>query len=131
MINKIKKFTLRIVVPILILFLFQYIGILINTYLLKLIPGSIIGMLLLLAALKLKIIPYELMKNFSDFLIKHISFFLIPTTVSIISIMVIEKNELPFILVALLISLIVVLTAVGYFVVFMTKSNEAKDYEEE
>ena len=48
-----------------------------------------------------------------------------PTTVSIISIIAIEKNELPFILVALLMSLIVVLTAVGYFVVFLTKNNES------
>lgn len=131
MLNTIKKFILKIIFPIFILFLFQYIGVLINIYLFNLIPGSIIGMLLLLLGLKLKIISYELMKDFSNFLVKHISFFLIPTTVSIISIISIEKNELPFILTALLISLIIVLTVVSYFVIFMTKSNDENIENEE
>ena len=131
MVIKIKNFILKIIFPILILFLFQYIGILINKYLFNLIPGSIIGMLLLLIGLKIKLIPYDLMKDFSNFLVKHISFFLIPTTVSIISIVSIEKNELPFILAALLISLVIVLTAVSYFVIFMTKFNDNNIKNEE
>ncbi|MCI0502019.1 MAG: CidA/LrgA family protein [Fusobacteria bacterium] len=123
--NKLKYLTLKIILPILILFLFQYIGILINKYFINYVPGAIIGMLLLLAALRLKIVPYIIMKDFTNIFIKHISFFLIPTTVSIISIFSLLNNELPIIIGVLIISLIIVLTSVGYFVVFLTKNNES------
>lgn len=128
--TKLKDFILKILFPIAILFLFQYIGNLLNRYVIGIIPGPIIGMLLLLLALKIKLVSYHLMKDFSNFFVKHISFFLIPTTVSIMAIFSIHKTSLPYLLIALLLSLVIVLTLVSYFVIFLTKSNSTIEDKE-
>lgn len=127
---KLKKLILKILFPIAILFSFQYIGNLLNSYVIGIIPGPIIGMLLLLLALKIKLVPYHLMKDFSNLFVKHISFFLIPTTVSIMAIFSIHKTSLPYLLITLLLSLIIVLTVVSYFVIFITKSNNSIEDKE-
>lgn len=80
---------------------------------LPVIPGSIIGMLLLLFSLRMRIVPYAWMKDFSAFLVRHISLFLIPSSVSIVVMFAGIKGYLPMILTILLISLIVVLTVIG------------------
>lgn len=103
----------KIFLPILILILHLEVGLYVSDLFLPVIPGSIIGMLLLLFSLRMRIVPYAWMKDFSAFLVRHISLFLIPSSVSIVVMFAGIKGYLPMILTILLISLIVVLTVIG------------------
>lgn len=126
----IKKVIKNLIIPISILFIFQFIGILINLYLLKSIPGPIIGMLLLLLAMTLNIVPYTLMKNFSTFLVKHISFFLIPTSVSLIVIIPQIGNYILKVFLLLVLSLIIVLIISGSFANWYSRKSVKGDTDE-
>ena len=126
----IKKVFKNLVIPISILLIFQYIGILINLILLKAIPGPIIGMLLLLLAMNLNIVPYTIMKNFSTFLVKHISFFLIPTSVSLIVIIPQIGNYLLKVFIMLVLSLILVLIVSGSFANLYSRESVKGDTDE-
>lgn len=126
----IKKILKNLILPLSILFIFHLIGNLNNSYIVKLIPGPIIGMLLLLLAMTLNIIPYSLMKNFSSFLVKHISFFLIPTSVSLIVIIPIIGNYVLKIFLLLVISLIIVLIFSGSFASWYSRKTVKGDSDE-
>lgn len=106
----------RILLPILILIIHLEVGLHVSDLFLPVLPGPIIGMLLLLFSLRLRIVPYEWMKDFSAFLVRHISFFLIPSSVSIVVVFAGIKGYLPRIMSILLISLIVVLMVIGRIV---------------
>ncbi len=126
----IKKLLSNLIIPSGILFSFQLIGNLINTYLIKFIPGPIIGMLLLLLAMTLNIIPYNLMKNFSSFLIKHISFFLIPTSVSLIVIIPRIGDYFIKLILLLVFSLIIVLIVSSSFAAWYSRKSIKGDTDE-
>ncbi|MFD1067098.1 CidA/LrgA family protein [Oceanobacillus locisalsi] len=72
------------IVQIGILFLFNYIGVLIQNFFALNIPGSLIGMLLLFVLLISKVIPLRWIQSGVDFLLKDIPFFFIPVTVGVI-----------------------------------------------
>lgn len=126
----IKSFFINLILPLGILFLFQFIGNLINTYMLKYLPGPVIGMLLLLLALTLNIVPYRIMENFSSFLVKHISFFLIPTSVSLIVIIPQIENYVVKIILQLMLSLIIVLAISGGFANWYSRKSIKGDPDE-
>lgn len=126
----IKKILTNFIIPLTILFLFQLIGNLINLYMFKYIPGPIIGMLLLLVAMTLNIIPYRIMKNFSTFLVKHISFFLIPTSVSLIVIIPKIGDYVVKIILLLILSLIIVLIVSGNFASWYSRKTIKGDSDE-
>ncbi|KAF0091339.1 MAG: holin-like protein [Fusobacteria bacterium] len=126
----IKKILNNFIIPLAILLMFQLIGNLINSYILKFIPGPIIGMLLLLLAMTINIIPYELMKNFSAFLVKHISFFLIPTSVSLIVIIPRIDDYVVRIILLLILSLIIVLIVSGSFASWYSRKTIKGDTDE-
>lgn len=126
----IKKVFINLFIPLSVLFLFQFIGNLINSYLFKFIPGPVIGMLLLLLAMTLNIIPYSIMKNFSSFLVKHISFFLIPTSVSLIVIIPKIGDYVIKLILLLILSLIIVLIVTGHFASWYSKKLIKGDTDE-
>lgn len=126
----IKNILKNLILPLSILFIFQFIGNLINSYIVKFIPGPIIGMLLLLLAMTLNIIPYSLMKNFSSFLVKHISFFLIPTSVSLIVIIPTIGDYVLKIFLLLVLSLIIVLIVSGSFASWYSRKTVKGDTDE-
>lgn len=126
----IKKLLQNLIIPLSILFIFQFIGNLINSYIVKFIPGPIIGMLLLLLAMTLNIIPYSIMKNFSSFFVKHISFFLIPTSVSLIVIIPIIGDYVLKIYLLLVLSLIIVLIVSGSFASWYSRKTIKGDTDE-
>lgn len=115
-----------ILLPIGILFLYLEIGNLINQNLLRFIPGPILGMILLLVSLKAGIIPYNLMRAFSKLLVKHISFFLIPTSVAIISVVGTVGEYIGKIFALLIFSLIAVMITVGYLLQGINRHNKQK-----
>lgn len=127
-IRKKMTFMLKyILFPIGILFLYLEIGNLINQNLLRFIPGPILGMILLLVSLKAGIIPYSLMRAFSKLLVKHISFFLIPTSVAIISVVGTVGEYIGKIFALLIFSLIAVMITVGYLLQGINRHNKKKE----
>ncbi|SHG16777.1 CidA/LrgA family protein [Ornithinibacillus halophilus] len=78
-----KKFS-QIIVHIAFLFFFYFLGTWISDLLNNVIPGSVIGMVLLFLALMSKVIKTEWIEEGAQFLIRHLSLFFIPVTVGII-----------------------------------------------
>lgn len=126
----IKRVLTNFIIPLFILLTFQFIGNLINYYILNFLPGPIIGMLLLLVAMTLNIIPIKIMKNFSTFLVKHISFFLIPTSVSLIVIIPKIGDYVVKIILLLILSLIIVLIVSGSFASWYSRKSIKGDTDE-
>ncbi|WP_066186152.1 CidA/LrgA family protein [Gracilibacillus phocaeensis] len=74
---------LVIMLQISVLFLFNYIGLAIQDFFSLVIPGSLIGMLLLFGLLVMKVIPLTKIQTGVDYLLKDIPFFFIPVTVGV------------------------------------------------
>lgn len=74
---------MKIIYQLFIILLFTFIGELLHTYLLPTIPGSIIGLLLLLLALFLKVIKVEHVNDMALWLQKNMAFLFIPLCVGI------------------------------------------------
>lgn len=80
----IKK-TLVIVLQICILYVFSYIGNVIQNFFHLIIPGSIIGLLLLFICLCMKIVPVKWIETGAGFVLSVLVLFFIPTTVDIMN----------------------------------------------
>lgn len=97
---------------------FYIIGELLS-YLIKLlipyviIPGSLIGMILLLILLLTKIIKFNWIDSFSDFLLKNMAFFFVPSVVSLLAYFEIITPVLWKLTLILFVSFIVTFASVG------------------
>ena len=76
---------LIIVLQICILYIFSFVGTVIQNYFDLIIPGNIIGFLLLFLCLCLKIVPVKVIENGASFLLSILMLFFIPVTVGIIN----------------------------------------------
>ncbi|WP_427138479.1 CidA/LrgA family holin-like protein [Psychrobacillus psychrodurans] len=74
---------IRIVLQVIILYLFSLIGSWIVQSLSLQFPGSIIGLFLLFSCLYFKIIPVDLIKDGAGFLLTFLALFFIPATIGI------------------------------------------------
>lgn len=77
-------------------------------------PSSIIGMLLLTALLKLKVIKLSWVKGVADFLVKNIGFFFIPPGVALMMYFDVLKTSWLPIVVATIVSTILVMWSTGW-----------------
>lgn len=121
----------NILLPLFLLAIFLGLGNGIQKYLLSFIPGAIIGMLLLFLALQLTIIPYSLMKNFAARLTKHISLFLIPVSVSILTLYPLIKEYFLELSLLLSLSLILVLVTTGFIAERIQNSSGLEDHKDD
>ncbi len=87
-------------------------------------PGGLIGMFLLYAALLLKWLHLEDIKQLSDFFIKYMAFFFIPAGVSIISSYGLIKSEIIPITGILILTTVFVMAVTGVIVDFLVKRVE-------
>lgn len=78
------KTIVRTVLQVGILYLFFLLGQLIARFFDLIIPGSIIGLLLLLTGLLLRVIPASLIKDGAKLMILFLPLFFIPATVGIV-----------------------------------------------
>lgn len=123
--------TLVIVLQICILYVFSYIGNVIQNFFHLIIPGSIIGLLLLFTCLCLKIIPVKWIETGAGFVLSILVLFLIPTTIGIMN----YPSLLSF-HGALFVSAILVSTAISIAITglagqfFEKKAQKRKDDEE-
>lgn len=76
---------LSIILQIGILFVFSFVGNVIHDVFNLIIPGSIIGFLLLFLCLCLKVVPVHFIENGAGFLLRLLMLFFIPSTVGIIN----------------------------------------------
>lgn len=74
---------IRIMLQVIILYLFSFIGSWIVQSLSLHFPGSIVGLLLLFGCLYFKIIPVQLIKDGVGFLLAFLALFFVPATVGI------------------------------------------------
>ncbi|QCJ42645.1 CidA/LrgA family holin-like protein [Bacillus sp. S3] len=74
-----------IILQICILYIFSFVGTVIHNFFHLVIPGSIIGLLLLFLCLCLKIVPLKCIESGAGFLLSILMLFFIPTTVGIMN----------------------------------------------
>ena len=91
-----------------------------------LIPGSIIGMLLLLLLLKVKLIKLEWIDSVSDFFIKNMAFFFVPSIVSLLAYFDIITPILGRLIIILFISFCITFIFVGLSTKYILKKTGDK-----
>lgn len=76
---------IRIILQIGFLFVITFIGDVLHNFLHIPLPGSIIGLLLLLAGLSFKLIPVNWIENGAGFILAYLPLFFIPATVGVMN----------------------------------------------
>lgn len=97
-----------------ILFAFLAVGELIVTATSIPVPSSIIGMLLLTAALKARIVRVDQVARISDFLVRNLGFFFVPAGVGLMKCLGIIKGELLPIMIATVASTFAIIAVTGW-----------------
>lgn len=97
-----------------ILFAFLAAGELIVTATAIPVPSSIIGMLLLTAALKARIVRVDQVSRISDFLVRNLGFFFVPAGVGLMKCLGIIKGELLPIVIATVASTFAIIAVTGW-----------------
>ena len=91
------------------------------------VPGSIIGMILLFVLLKIKILKIESISEVSNFFLDNMAIFFIPAGVSLIKSLNLIANNILVLVITILISTIIVMYVTGKLVDIMidkkTKEN--------
>lgn len=120
MMIKIKAFIIDYIIPLLVVLGLLWLGEFLSDYI-PVLPGNLIGMFLLLILLQLKIIPYDFIKKFAKFFIRHISFFFIPAGVSILTTLDILGEYMLQIVIIIEVGVLVVFIGVGKLVQWLRK----------
>lgn len=87
-------------------------------------PGSVMSMVLLFILFMLNWANPEKLKNVNDFLLENMSFFLVPSAVSIITKYDLIKNSIVQILIICVVSFVVTFAVTAYTVTFVMKIQE-------
>ncbi|WP_043932615.1 CidA/LrgA family protein [Bacillus sp. EB01] len=117
---------LAIVLQIGILYLFSFIGTFIQNMFNLVIPGSIIGLLLLFIFLCLKIVPVKWIENGSVFLLGILMFLFIPTTVGLMNYPSLLSIHGALLVVAILVSTIISIAIAGTAIQFFEKKAQKR-----
>lgn len=126
----IKK-TLVIVLQILILYVFSYIGNVIQNFFHLIIPSSIIGLILLFICLCTKIIPVQWIETGAGFVLSILVLFFIPTTVDIMNYPSLLSLHGALFVLSVLVSTIISIAITGIAgQVFEKKAQKRKDDQE-
>lgn len=123
--------TLIIVLQICILYIFSYIGTVIQNFFNLVIPGSIIGLILLFTCLSLKIVPVKWIENGAGFLLSLLMLFFIPTTVGVINYSSLFSFQGALFILAVLVSTILSLAIAGTAGQFFEKKAQKRKGDKE
>lgn len=104
-----------------ILFLFLALGELIVWLTGAPLPSSIIGMLLLTAALKFRVVKLEWVESISDFLVRNLGFFFVPAGVGVMRCLDLIGDEWLPIAGASVISTFIIIAVTGWIHQLMRK----------
>lgn len=87
-------------------------------------PGSVMSMVLLFILFMLNWANPEKLKNVNDFLLENMSFFFVPSAVSIITKFDLIKNSIVQILIICVVSFVLTFAVTAYTVTFVMKIQE-------
>ena len=104
-----------------IILLINYIGIFISSFLNIPIPGSIVGMLLLLFLLYFKIINLKLIENVSTLILANMGIFFIPPTMRILDLMHLIKGDFIKIIILMMLTTFITMGVTGKIVDVLIK----------
>ncbi|MCF6464981.1 CidA/LrgA family protein [Clostridium sp. Cult2] len=85
------------------------------------VPGTILGMMILLLLLMTKIVKIERIEKITNVLLEHLTLFFVPPVVGIIKLFDKVKDIWLYLLIILLISTIVVMVVTGVTIQFLDK----------
>ena len=102
----------------------EYISSMISSFVL--IPGSIIGMILLFLMLQFKIISIESIGSISGFFLDNMALFFVPAGVSLIKSMDLIKQNIILLVLAIFVTTAIVMWFTGIVVEIMMKRKEKK-----
>jgi holin-like protein len=122
---------LTIVLQIGILFLFYLIGTFIQNMFNLVIPGSIIGLLLLFICLCLKIVPVKWIESGSVFLLSILMLLFIPTTVGLMNYPSLLSIHGALLVLAILVSTIISIAIAGTAIQFFEKKAQKRKDDKE
>ncbi|WMJ79980.1 CidA/LrgA family protein [Clostridium sp. MB40-C1] len=101
-----------------------FLGNLLHNILHLAIPGSVLGMVILLICLCTGMIKLEMIEEISNFLLDHLAFFFIPAGVGLISYFSILKDNWVSILIISLLSTILVMSFTGSTIQWMIRRKK-------
>lgn len=122
---------LIIFLQVCILYIFSFVGTVIQNFFHLVIPGSIIALLLLFICLCLKIIPVKCINNGADFLLSILMLFFIPTTVGIMNYPSLLSIHGALLVVAVLLSTIISIAITGMAGQFLEKKAQKRKDDKE
>lgn len=102
-----------------------FMGDLIHNFLNLPIPGSVLGMLLLLTLLLTGILKLSMIEDVSNFLLKHLSFFFIPAAVGLITCFSILEGKWTALLFISVVSTIIIVVVTGITVQILMKRRQS------
>jgi len=123
--------TLVIVLQICILYVFSYIGNVIQNFFHLIIPGSIIGLLLLFICLCIKIVPVKWIESGAGFVLSILVLFFIPTTVDVMNYPSLLSFHGALFVLAILLSTIISIAITGMAGQFFEKKAQKRKDDKE
>ncbi|TCP21716.1 holin-like protein [Scopulibacillus darangshiensis] len=122
---------LIIILQICMLYLFNFVGNIVHNFFNLVIPGSIIGLILLFICLCLKVIPVKFIENGAGFLLRILILFFIPATVGIMNYPSLLSIHGALLAIAVLLSTIISIAIAGIAgQLFERKAQKRKDDRE-
>ncbi|HEY4538177.1 MAG TPA: CidA/LrgA family protein [Erysipelothrix sp.] len=118
---------MHIILQVLIIFLYSFIGDIISSAFNLPVPGSIIGLLLLFLSLEIGLIKLSDINTVGKFLQKNMAILFVPLTVGMMNYYEIIKLNALALLVIILISTTITYFATGYFAQYMIQKEEKHD----
>ncbi|MGY4689170.1 CidA/LrgA family protein [Salibacterium sp. K-3] len=119
--------TIRMMFHIAILFIFYYTGVWIQEMFQIMIPGSIIGMLLLLLCFSLKVVNPSWVEKGASLLLSHMPLLFLPVTAGIIAYAGLFAGDGIWLIVTAYVSTLLVLVTSGWTVQLLLKRRGLDD----
>jgi holin-like protein len=88
------------------------------------VPGSIIGMILLLILLCTKVVKLEMVDTVAKFFLEHLAFFFIPAGVGLLTSLSVIKDSWIRLVIVCILTTIITIGATALVVDFMTKEKD-------
>ncbi|AEB77136.1 CidA/LrgA family protein [Clostridium botulinum] len=101
-----------------------FLGLLIQQALKLPIPGSVLGMIILLILLCAGIVKVDMIEDISNFLLDNLAFFFVPAGVGLLSSFTMLKGKLSAIVFVSIISTIIIIAFTGLLVELMMKGRK-------
>lgn len=122
------RYVIKLFLQISLLSLFFLIGSSIQHYLNLIVPGSVIGLLLLFLCLFFNILPESWVRLGANFMTRHLIIFFVPATVAIINYYELFIGKGIFLVLIAIVSSLIVLVIAGYVSEKLAKRREGTEH---